>query len=189
MTDTRNRMISGAARILQRDGYHAAGLRSIVTEAGASRGSIYHHFPGGKQQLTLEAIDYARRTLSGALCFASGTATTPADVIRSIARLLGRWLERSEYRDGCPVSTVLLERAPDDADLRSACRDAYREWTTIIANALASRGVEPAIANQNAILLVAAFEGALLLCRAEATLDPLDEVVAAVLPLVDSASG
>lgn len=172
--DARQRMIVTTAKLLQRQGYHATGLKQVVADARAPRGSIYHHFPGGKGELAVLAVRVAAHELTRAITAARRDDDTPEAVLRRLARSLSRWLEASAFREGCPVSTVTLEVAPEPGALTEACAEAYAEWVGLIAATLQEAGHDAEDANGLATTVVAGIEGALLLCRAQRSTTPLE---------------
>lgn len=184
-TDARTRMLETASRLFQRQGYHRTGFRELVGVSGAPRGSIYHHFPGGKEQIGAEAVALSGAQVRQAIDQVAATATTSSEMIRGVAAALAGWLERSGYVDGCPVATVALECAPESDVIADACRDAFRSWQRAFSEVLEQQSTPPDVAAQRARLVVAGIEGALLLARVERSPQPLLEVadeIAALLP-------
>ena len=182
---SKQRMVIATAKLLQRQGYHATGLKQVVEEAQAPRGSIYHHFPGGKDELAVQALGVAAVELTRTIERARRDTDTPSALVRRLAASLATWLERSDYLEGCPVSTVTLEVAPLDGPLTDACRDAYAEWQGLVARDLVEHGVDPARAATLGTTVVAAIEGALLLCRAARDTAPLRTVAEQLAELLD----
>lgn len=187
--DAKERMVVTAARLFQREGYHATGIKRVAAEARAPRGSIYHHFPGGKEDLGVLAIRAAGAELTRAIRVAAERSTGPGDVVRRIGRALARWLEASDYLEGCPVATVALETTPRSAPLTEACRDAYRAWIDQVVELLRARGVAEEVAGPLATTTIAALEGALLLCRTEQSTAPMRQVSESIADLVADAVG
>lgn len=185
--DAKQRMVVTAARLFQRQGYHATGLKQVVSEARAPRGSIYHHFPGGKEDLGVLAVEAAATEMTRAIRAAAARADGPGALVRALGVSLARWLETSDYLEGCPVSTVTLETAPVSAPLTRAVRDAYRSWVAQVVDLLRERGVAPHVADALGTTVVAGIEGALLLCRAEESTKPLALVADQLAAMVDRA--
>jgi TetR/AcrR family transcriptional regulator, lmrAB and yxaGH operons repressor len=176
MQGSRERMVATAARLFARHGYHAVGFRRIVEESGAPRGSIYHHFPDGKEQLGAEAISF-----SGAMMVASvervvAQGSDVASILEQLGELLTGWLERSEFAEGCPVATVALETASDTPRVADACRAVFRDWRQVLRDRLVAEGWDAEQADGFATTTVAAFEGALLLARIERDVAPVRAV-------------
>lgn len=178
----RETIVSATATLLRRRGYAATGLAEIIAESGAPKGSLYHYFPGGKDQIAAEAVRYAGEKVAGTLTELDQGAASAADVIRAYGRLVAGWMAQSGFRDGCPITTTLLETAPDKASVTEAGRAAFSAWTAIIANRLVADGVAPERATHLARLALMTIEGALIFARVEADDAPLlaaaDEVAA-----------
>lgn len=176
-TDTRDRVVRTAADLFRAQGYHATGLNQVLSEGGAPKGSLYFHFPGGKEQLAVEAV-----TLSGEELRTSLTATLDAepDAAKALARvveLLGAGLAASDFRDGCPVTTVALDAAAESEPIRVACADAYDSWQRAIADRVGDEDAATAV--------LAAIEGALVLARTRRSLAPLHAVAARLGALLE----
>ena len=106
MTDTKTRMTVAAAQLFQRHGYHAVGFRRIVEESGAPRGSIYHHFPGGKEQLAVEAVALSGAAMLRTIEQVTAEAADVAGMLEGLAEVLAGWLETSAFEAGCPVALM-----------------------------------------------------------------------------------
>ena len=169
---TRKRMVRGAAQLLRERGYTGTGFREVIELTGAPRGSIYHHFPGGKAELAGEAVGYvgslARRAIEGSL--ADGD---PIAALRAFVELWRADFERSGYRAGCPIVAVAVENHDEAPELLEAADRAFEQWETAFADALHRAGVGRARATRLASLVVAAVEGAIVLSRARRDPEPL----------------
>ena len=171
--ETRGRMIATASRLFTTQGYHGAGLGQILEEARAPKGSMYFHFPSGKEELAAEAVRAAAETWRTTVLGAAGGAGSPARAARAVCELLAQRLEASGFVEGCPVATVALEAAPTSDAIHEACAEAYRRWREVIGLALRAGGASEARAERTATLVLAAVEGAMLLCKAERSARPL----------------
>lgn len=174
--DARYRMIATAAQLFQRHGYHAVGFRRLIEESGAPRGSIYHHFPGGKEQLAVEAVELSGAALVRAVERFASQATDITELLDGLAELLAGWLESSRFEAGCPVATVALECAPGIDAITDACREVFRRWVGVLSERLVEEGWGEQEARDFAITAVAAVEGALLIARVERDAEPVRAV-------------
>jgi AcrR family transcriptional regulator len=165
-SDTRGRVLRTAARLFRTQGYHATGLNQVLAEGGAPKGSLYFHFPGGKEQLAAESL-----RLSGG---EFGERLKQVSSLDEVLQLLGSRLVESDFKDGCPIATVALDAAGDSEPIRLACDEAYASWEAVIAEFLERQGIQDAPALATTIL--AAVEGALLLARTRRDLTPLTQV-------------
>src|SRR5262245_45353192 len=111
MSETRKRMVEIGAQLLRRKGYLNTSLVEIVEQGGLPRGSIYHHFPDGKPQLALEAIQHAAGEVARDLLEVAARASSPAEAIALYMQMLAERLERSDFADGCWYATTAMEVA------------------------------------------------------------------------------
>lgn len=178
---TRDKMIAGAADLLSRRGVHATSLRTVVQHTGTPRGSLGHHFPGGKQQLLEEAVRHAAESVAAPL----ETLMKDRGAVEGLQAFIGWWrriLESSGFEAGCPVLAVAVEPMADDEDatsgehLRELAREAFERWEAILAAALRREGVAATRAQRLGALTVAAIEGTVAMCRAARSTRALDDV-------------
>lgn len=169
----RNAIIQSAAALFRRQGYSATGLADIVERSGAPKGSLYHYFPQGKGQIGAAAVESAgelvRRTLA---TIGEETADAPA-LIAEYVRWLVVWMEQSGWRDGCPITTVLLEMAAFDQPIRLAGQAAFAGWVEVLARKLEADGVAPERAAELAGFAISALEGCLIQARVEQSPAPI----------------
>jgi TetR/AcrR family transcriptional repressor of lmrAB and yxaGH operons len=167
-------MVRTTAKLLQRQGYHGTGLNQIVAESDSPKGSIYFHFPGGKEQLASEALDLSGRVVADQLAgLAAGSTVATLD---AYVRTVAERLERSEFRDGCPIATVALEVAPSSSPLSDACSASFDRLIGLIAEMLVADGFAEDEAAHRAMLVYALFQGALVLAKGRRSVAPLEEM-------------
>jgi len=166
-------MVEAAARLFQRHGYHGVGLMDIVREGAAPRGSIYHHFPGGKEELAVEAVQSGSRRITELFERAAKRSSTAAELVLEIGRELADGLEESAFVEGCPLATVTLETAPASEALRAACEAAYADWLGVLSVHLAEREVPFQRSPSLAMLTLGAWGGGLVMSRARCDTEPL----------------
>jgi len=189
-SDTRSRLLDAGAALFRRQGYAGTGLKRIVEEGRAPWGSLYHFFPGGKQQLGAEAVARSGARFGRLLESVLGGADVVASV-RAMFALSAAALEASDYADGCPVATVALEAASTSEPLREACAEVFDAWVATLEARLVSAGVDAGDAAGLAVVGLSAFEGAIVLARTGRTTRPLlvagDMMAAAVATAVATA--
>ena len=176
-TDTRRRMLESAAELFRTQGYHATGMTQLVSESRAPKGSLYFHFPGGKEQLAAEAVQLSGERLAGVFREITAGAPDPATAIDLIVTALATSLSESDYRCGCPIATVALEAA-DSEPIRAACDQGYEGWLRDISAYFTERGLAEDRAASLATVVLSAIEGALLLARTRRDTTPLQAVAA-----------
>jgi TetR/AcrR family transcriptional regulator, lmrAB and yxaGH operons repressor len=155
--------VTSAAEMFRARGVHGTGVLAILDRARAPRGSLYHHFPGGKPELVVAALEFEASRVAGELAALIATDPGPEAAVMAFAEGLAVSLERSDYRLGCPIATAALEMASDDPSVRNVCALAYRTWQQMITAYLVSRSV--ADAGERAETALCTIEGALILAR------------------------
>ncbi|MEV7803291.1 TetR/AcrR family transcriptional regulator [Microbispora sp. NPDC088329] len=181
--DTRERVLRTAAGLFQRQGYNATGLNQVLAESRAPKGSLYFHFPEGKEQLAAEAVALSGGDLGERITAAVAAASGPAEAIALIGDLLAHDLEQSEFQEGCPVATVALEAAGASEPIRSACDAAYASWLDGLTRYLRGHGVGEAEALAD--LVLSSLQGALLLARVRRDTGVIHSVTRRIGALVD----
>ena len=180
--DVRRRLIEGAARLLARRGLQATSFSEVLALTGAPRGSLYHHFPDGKDQLVGAAIDLAGARALEALDQKAGARAE--DITEDFLRLWREVLSRSQFEAGCAVLAVTV--ATDSPDLLNHAATVFRAWRGRLAELLEHGGLAPHAATQIATMLIAASEGAVVLSRADRSMEPFDVVSEQLLQQVRS---
>jgi TetR/AcrR family transcriptional repressor of lmrAB and yxaGH operons len=164
-------MVVTTAKLLRRQGYHGTGLNQIIAESGAPKGSIYFHFPGGKEQLAAEAIVASAVYYDAVMSTCErATAIESFDVYIDEA---ARWLERTGFAEGCPIATVALEVGPTSTVIGEACAQAIAILLDRVTGWLEADGFSPETARARAELVHAAMEGALIFAKARRSVEPL----------------
>jgi AcrR family transcriptional regulator len=170
-------MVISAALLIRERGAHPTAIADVLEHSGAPRGSAYHYFPGGRNQLLCEAIDYAGEYVAARIA----EAKSGVDVLDDLIGLYRSQLVRSEYRAGCPVVAVAVEAGdPGKQDQATPVLDraaaAFTRWTDLIAQRLVADGVSSSRADELAMLCTTAIEGAIVVARASRDVKPLDSV-------------
>lgn len=187
-SETRVKMVAGAADLMSRRGVNGTSMRDVVRHTGTPRGSIGHHFPRGKQELIEDAILFAGRKVSGPLEY----LTRDRGAIAGLREFIALWrktLEKSKFQAGCPVLAVATEQFVNDATERDGKPDedaqgrlldladgVFADWQRIMFEALRREGVTPARARRLAALVIASTEGTVAMCRAARSAQPLEDV-------------
>jgi TetR/AcrR family transcriptional regulator, lmrAB and yxaGH operons repressor len=183
--DTRERMVDATARLLARQGYHATGVAQVLSESEAPRGSLYFHFPEGKQQMASAAIERLGEELGAVLQAKLDAKPDVKAGLQSIARMFARQLEATDFQLGCPVATTALEASLDCPGLTTACAQVFERWTELLAGRL--RQERPRIASPERVArtVLALIEGALVLARARRSTEPLRDAEQAIGVLLE----
>ncbi len=180
-SDSHADMVASAAALISSRGRNATSFAEVIAESGAPRGSIYHHFPKGKEQLTAEAIDLvSQRVLS---YVRSGPSDTPRHVLTHFVDLWRRVVVASDGAAGCAVAGVAVD-TNDEPRVMVQVREIFRSWVSELARQLERAGMSTRQSVSTARTVLAAMEGALILCRAESSVEPLNDVAKQLLRLV-----
>jgi len=174
---TKERILYAGAELFGRQGYTGTGVKQIVAAAQAPFGSIYHHFPGGKEEIAVAAIT-GTGLMSGRII-----AEAPGDVFATTATMfdfMRTKLAGSDWTEGCPVGTPALDGGSDVDAVRNACVAAFDTMERAYAGLLTELGLDERAAGELATTVVAAYEGATILARVRRSDEPLRVVSAAM---------
>ena len=184
-SDSRERMVRSAASLIGSRGVSATSFSDVLSDSGAPRGSIYHHFPDGKEQLAAEAVRWTSDRVIAHL--RAGTETTPEAVLSRFIQLWRQVVVASNASSGCVVAGVALDTGAEDG-LLDVARETFRSWETVLAGQLEQTGIPARRARGISLATLAGMEGALILCRAEGTVQPLDDVAEELMRLLPAKS-
>src|SRR5712692_3494426 len=183
-TDSKAAMVRSAASLIGTRGVSATSFSDVLAESGAPRGSIYYHFPNGKEQLAGDAI---RWTSERVLAHQRGCrATTPVGVLDCFIDMWRQVVLASGGAAGCVVAGVAIDTVAADRALIDLVRGTFRSWVDLLAEQLVAVGVPARRASRIALAVLAGMEGALILCRAEGNSGPLETVAAELKRLLPS---
>jgi TetR/AcrR family transcriptional repressor of lmrAB and yxaGH operons len=172
------------SRALQQRGYHGIGLAELLAEAGAPKGVLYHHFPGGKQALAVAAIEATASHIHHALDRLVAERADPLPALAGWLQMAQQQLSRSDYERGCPLATVALESTAADVALRDALSRAFGGIRDRMAQLFQRAGVAAERATPLAALVVSSYEGALIQARVARSEAPMTEAASALLMLL-----
>ena len=181
-SDSRASMVRSAASLIRSRGVNATSFSDVLADSGAPRGSIYHHFPDGKRQLAEDAIQSTSERLLAHL--RAGSPTSPSDVLERFIAMWRQVVVASAGSAGCVVAGVAIDTVPGEKELMEVVRATFRLWVAALAEELEAAGVPSARATPIAMATLAAMEGALILCRAEGDVRPLEAVAKELMGLL-----
>lgn len=171
---TRERIVAAAAQLYGRYGYYGVGLKQVAAESGSPIGSLYHFFPGGKDELAAEALRVSGR---GYQLLVEGVVESAPDLESGILACFAsaaEVVEASGYADACWIETVALEVASSNEPLRLVTAEIFDSWIEGLTGICADRGRLPADeARALAIAIITGFEGAFVLSRGLRSREPL----------------
>ncbi|TPI14052.1 TetR/AcrR family transcriptional regulator [Mesorhizobium sp. B4-1-3] len=186
-TDTRTRMIEATALLIRQRGYHGTSLNDILSASGAPRGSLYFHFPGGKDQLVVEVTRASVADVTERLGAALSEESDPAVAVHHIYQSVARMLEENEFSLGCPVAPVVLDAPNNVPELAEICSSAFEQWIGLLRQAFVRAGVPERRAQALALLVESSLEGLMVIARATRDRTPVGVVADEVAALVEQA--
>jgi AcrR family transcriptional regulator len=165
VNDTRQRLVLASAALLQRQGLTGTGIKQILADAGAPYSSLYHHFPGGKDELAAAAIRASGSTYQALV---EGVWDQAPDVISAVAAVFdgaAHTLESTDFAVACPIATVALEVAGTNEGLRLATAEVFESWIAAGAARFVSEGISAQDSYTLAVTVIALLEGAFILSQ------------------------
>jgi AcrR family transcriptional regulator len=185
---TRQRMVIAAVELLRERGASAVTVDAVLARSGAPRGSVYHHFPGGRDELVLAAVRHAADYITSRVD-STVQSGDPVQALEGFVRFWKKTLRDTDYLAGCPVVAVAVDAHQDPPEAATLARDVFAQWQAKLQQLLLNHGTESARAARVATLMVAAIEGAVILCRTHRDHAPLDDVLIELTPMLEAAGG
>jgi TetR/AcrR family transcriptional repressor of lmrAB and yxaGH operons len=179
-SDAKTEMITAAARLFRAHGYEGVGIAELLNASGAPRGSLYFHFPGGKEEIAAEAIRMAGEYVTERLKGLAARTADPASYIDTAFTVWGQELQDSDFRNGCAVALIALEMAERSPALRDAAGEAFALWETEFAAAARRWGMTARDAESFASAMLGAIEGAIALARTKRSARPFADAARAM---------
>ena len=185
--DSKGKTLTAAVKLFRQQGYHGTALHDILAAGGAPRGSLYFHFPKGKEEIGAGALSLAGEAVRLAIVQAAEKYDSAESFLVRIVRAMASDLERSDYREGCPIATTALETAAQSEVLGAATRTVFQKWELEIKRGLFRFGLTSGDADLVATMVLSQLEGALLLARTYRSLAPIQRAEEAVRLLASAA--
>ncbi|HEY3031278.1 MAG TPA: TetR/AcrR family transcriptional regulator [Bradyrhizobium sp.] len=183
-SDSKGKTLTAAAKLFRQQGYHGTALHDILAAGGSPRGSLYFHFPKGKEEIGAAALALSAEAVRQGIANAALASGSAENFLVSIVRAMAADLERSGYKEGCPIATTALETAAQSEVLGTATRNAFQKWELEIKRGLFGFGMSAGDADLAATMVLSQLEGALLLARTYRSLEPIRRAEQAVKLLV-----
>jgi TetR/AcrR family transcriptional repressor of lmrAB and yxaGH operons len=181
--NSRTKLIKTASRLFQQQGYHATGLNQITKESGAPKGSLYYHFPSGKEQLAIESVQLTAQFVSERIEEGLNKDPSAIDSIQNFILDMAEQFQDERCKEGIPIATVALETALVSESLRHECQSAYRNFQHLFTQKLISSGYEEKRAKELGIVINSMIEGAFLISFTMGTNEAL-HLIAKQIPVL-----
>jgi TetR/AcrR family transcriptional repressor of lmrAB and yxaGH operons len=172
--DTRANMLISAAEVMRERGAAGVTIDEVLTRSGAPRGSVYYHFPDGRNQIIAEALRFAGDAITADIDDAAARGAKV--LVREFVELWERVLADSDFTAGCPVVAAAIGCADDEVRLAAEAGRIFAHWRTALTRAFVADGFAEPDADSLAVTSIAALEGAVVLCRSTHSADPLRKV-------------
>ncbi len=162
---TRERILEASGELFRRQGYAGTGIKAILTASDAPYGSLYHFFPGGKEELGAAALREGGLTYLRLVEAYFGEGVDVVEATSAFFDGAATVVQMTDYADACPIATVALEVASTSEPMRLAASDAFESWLRVLELRLTEAGIAPARARELTVELFCLIEGAFLLSR------------------------
>ena len=179
--DSRKILVKTMQSALQSKGLHGVGLSEILKTAGLPKGSLYYHFPGGKEELALAAIANAEQEMARFLEQVFARFDDPLDALAAWIDSALQRIAASRFKLGCPLAAAALDCSPDDTDLLLALHGAFTNLRDQLAGHLSRAGFPADAVTDLAVLVLTSYEGGLMMARAAGSTDPIERAFRALL--------
>ena len=172
--DTRTKMLVSAAEVMRERGAAGVTIDEVLARSGAPRGSVYYHFPDGRNQILTEALRFSGDSITAMIDDAAGWGAKA--LLREFVEFWVRQLSDGKFAAGCPVVAAAIGSDNDDPKLSADAGVILGRWCTALTRAFVNDGFDEAGAASLAVTSIAALEGAIVLCRSTRNADPLHQV-------------
>lgn len=180
---TAYKLVRTAVLLFQARGYHAVGVSEILAKSGVPKGSLYHHFPDGKEGLAVAAVEWLANEMVRHFNKAAQSKIPPKKLVEKLFKDTGVWLRKHKFSQGALLSVLAQEMTPENALLFPAVKLAYKQVIASLAEALSTTESDNE-ADALAKTVLASLDGAIAICRAEQSTKPLKEILQSILPLL-----
>ncbi len=163
-------MLISAAQVMRERGAAGVTIDEVLARSGAPRGSVYYHFPGGRNQILIEALQYAGDAIAGVIDQAAQRGGM--QLVSEFVEFWEQLLAESDFTAGCPVVAAAIGSAEEEPQLTSVAGSIFGHWRDALTRAFVSDGFDEPDAASLAIMCIASLEGAVVLCRSTRSVDP-----------------
>jgi len=176
-TDSKNEMIKAGRRLYSARGYVGTAFSDVLSESGAPRGSVYFHFPGGKDEFAREVVAAHSRWSKSRMARLAASCSTPQQLLVAYLQTARDHAVATGYKEGCPIGAVVLEAAHASPELLAVAGQSLATSIAVMTALLVERGADEHDAQQWATAAVTGFEGALIVARALQDPSPFDAII------------
>jgi TetR/AcrR family transcriptional repressor of lmrAB and yxaGH operons len=183
---TREQLLDITCQLLEVQGYHATGLNEIIQTSKTPKGSLYYHFPGGKDELTEQALNLTGKIVLERIKNSLDAYDDPAEAVAAFIHALSGYVAQANYRAGGPITTVASETAGTNDRLRLVCKAVYEAWRGAFADKFIQSGMSLTRAHRLAFAVLGLIEGGIILSRTYHDTQPLLDIAQEVTLLIQA---
>jgi AcrR family transcriptional regulator len=187
VSGTRDRLVAATTDLFRRQGFNGTSMKQVTEAAGAPTGSLYHFFPGGKDELAAAVIATSGAAYGELFDLVASVACDPASAVSQFFEGAALTLEENGFIDICPIGTMSREVASTNETLRIATDSVFDSWTLAARDMFINVGMRPEDATDLATTVLAALEGGFMLARAKRSAEPLRAIGRNIRRVVDVA--
>ncbi|WP_301173529.1 TetR/AcrR family transcriptional regulator [Brevibacillus nitrificans] len=174
--DTKSLIIEQATALFQQKGYKGVGLTEILKVCGITKGSLYHHFPNGKEELLMACLQSMEEAITTDTEDIFSRYQTAQEATQALIEKLVTDFEREGTITGYTFSSIVSEIASLNDPVLYACSSLYTKIEEIYSKKLVADGFSAEAAHSSALLLTASIEGGIMLCLTKKSSEPLKTI-------------
>jgi TetR/AcrR family transcriptional repressor of lmrAB and yxaGH operons len=166
-SSAREDLIQAAVELFRARGYAGVGVAELLEKSGAPRGSLYFHFPGGKEEIGIEAVKRVGETVAGQFRALHDSGVDMDTYVHRVFRATAKGIEERDYKASCPIAAIAAEMGASNPQLNETVRRVFADWEKEIAYAAEARGMSTRNAADFASAMLSAIEGAMVISKAQ----------------------
>jgi len=186
VSHAREDMLAVATQLFGARGYEGIGIAELLEKSGAPRGSLYFHFPGGKQQIGAEVVARVGAEVASRFRVLHESGVSLEGFIDQVFKATAKESKEREYCASCPMAAIATGFGSNDVILAEAVKVAFTSWETEIRIAVEARGLTKSNAAIFASAMLTAMEGAFVISKAQRSDSPHKNACRAIKALATS---
>src|SRR5262249_42867479 len=169
VSSAREGLIDAAVELFRARGYEGVGVAELLEKSGAPRGSLYFHFPGGKEEIGVEAVRRVGVSVAGQFRDLHESGVDMETFIERVFKQTAKTVKDREFEASCPIAATAAGLGKHNPQLAAAVRDMFASWEHEVTVAAVARGMSPKNAGEFATAMLTCIEGALIVSKAQGT--------------------
>ncbi len=186
--ETKRRLIETTIDLVKIKGYNGVGLQEIIRESGTPKGSLYFHFPNGKEELVATALQFNGKEIDSLLRQIFQCTASLKTAMRTVIDFFINELESSGFKKGCPLAASSSDASSFSERIQMVCKENFRSWELTISQRFEKAGIDSKKAMSLATLFISSVEGAVILSQAYKDSAPLKSIAECILGMLPEES-